>query len=106
MWGLPSHTVTCMLVRSYRTFPPLPAEAGGISLLHFPWGRPRRPLAVILALWSSDFPQMRPFGMHPRLSGLLAKYQISIRSGRASGSFHPRASERDPHNSCVDSQSA
>ena len=38
---------------------------GGISLLHFPWGRPRRPLAVILALWSSDFPQTRPFGTAP-----------------------------------------
>ena len=49
-------------------------HAGGISLLHFPWGRPRRPLAVILALWSSDFPQMRPFGVHPQLSGLLAKF--------------------------------
>ena len=49
-------------------------KSGGISLLHFPWGRPRRPLAVILALWSSDFPQMRPFGVHPQLSGLLAKF--------------------------------
>lgn len=52
----------------------LTCNAGGISLLHFPWGRPRRPLAVILALWSSDFPQMRPFGVHPQLSGLLAKF--------------------------------
>ena len=33
----------------------------GISLLHFPWGRPRRPLAVIPALWSSDFPQTPTF---------------------------------------------
>ena len=31
MWGLPSHTVTCMLVRSYRTFPPLPVYTGGLS---------------------------------------------------------------------------
>ena len=52
----------------------LTRQACGISLLHFPWGRPRRPLAVILALWSSDFPQMRPFGVHPQLSGLLAKF--------------------------------
>ena len=37
-------------------------KAGGISLLHFPWGHPRRPLAVILALWSPDFPRVRPFG--------------------------------------------
>ena len=30
--------------------------------MHFPWGHPRRPLAVILALWSPDFPRVRPFG--------------------------------------------
>ena len=29
---------------------------GGISLLHFSWGRPRRVLPVILALRSPDFP--------------------------------------------------
>ena len=28
-WGLPSRPVTRPLVRSYRTVPPLPAEAGG-----------------------------------------------------------------------------
>jgi hypothetical protein len=31
MWGLPSRTVTCTLVRSYRTFPPLPVYTGGLS---------------------------------------------------------------------------
>lgn len=31
MWGLPSRTVTCTLVRSYRTFPPLPTFVGGLS---------------------------------------------------------------------------
>lgn len=40
--------------------------------MHFPWGRPRRPLAVILALWSSDFPRIGPFGHYPRLFSLLA----------------------------------
>ena len=30
--------------------------AGGCFLLHFPWGHPRQPLAVILALRSPDFP--------------------------------------------------
>ena len=33
--------------------------AGGCFLLHFPWGHPRQPLAVILALWSPDFPHAR-----------------------------------------------
>ena len=34
---------------------------GGNFLLHYPWGRPRRPLAVIFALWSSDFPRIVAF---------------------------------------------
>ena len=34
---------------------------GGISLLHFSWGRPRRVLPVILALRSPDFPHRRAF---------------------------------------------
>lgn len=51
----------------------LTCNAGGISLLHFPWGRPRRPLAVILALWSPDFPRVKPFGFHPQLFSPLAK---------------------------------
>lgn len=49
-------------------FPPLPARvrltrpfAGGISLLPFSWGRPRRVLPVILALWSPDFPHATAF---------------------------------------------
>ena len=38
------------LVRSYRTFPPFPAQnAGSLFLLHYPWGHPRLPLAVFLA---------------------------------------------------------
>ena len=70
-------------VSSYLAFPPLPRReneapqlhrepdrftlflpkkgCGGISLLHFSWGRPRRVLPVILALWSPDFPHTRAF---------------------------------------------
>ena len=33
----------------------LTCNAGGISLLHFPWGRPRRPLAVILLCEARTF---------------------------------------------------
>ncbi len=33
-WGLPSQPVTRLLVRSYRTFAPLPDCSGGISLWH------------------------------------------------------------------------
>jgi hypothetical protein len=32
------------------------------SLWHFPWGRPRRPLAGAVFPWSPDFPHMPPFG--------------------------------------------
>ena len=35
---------------------------GGIFLLHFSWGHPRRALPVILALWSPDFPHGRRVG--------------------------------------------
>ncbi len=31
-------------------------------LLHFPWGRPRRPLTGTVSPWSPDFPHPRPFG--------------------------------------------
>ena len=46
--------------------------AGGLFLLHFSWGRPRRVLPVIPALRSPDFPHGRPFGLAARLSSLLA----------------------------------
>ena len=39
----------------------LTVKYGGYFLLHYPWGRPRRPLAVIIALWSSDFPRIVAF---------------------------------------------
>ena len=31
-------------------------------LWHFPWGRPRRPLAGTVFPWSPDFPHPQPFG--------------------------------------------
>src|SRR5690606_22921574 len=51
------------------TLAPIPAEALAVavsSLWHFPWGRPRRPLAATLLPWSPDFPppvtRQRPSG--------------------------------------------
>jgi len=32
-------------------------------LWHFPWGRPRRPLAGTVSPWSPDFPHAQPFGI-------------------------------------------
>src|SRR5215813_11965078 len=46
-------------VRSYRTVSPLPLRVPAravSSLWHFPWGRPRRPLAATVDPWSPDFP--------------------------------------------------
>ncbi len=63
-------------VSSYLAFPPLPEKSGGISLLHYPWGRPRRRLAVILALGSSDFPQTDRFQFRPQPSSLLTHHCI------------------------------
>ena len=48
-WGLPCRSVTRGAVRSYRTVSPLPFELPRPAvcfLWHFPWGRPRWPLAA------------------------------------------------------------
>ena len=60
----PASAVTGAAVRSYRTISPLPDAGtgkpgrvvGGMFLWHFPWGRPRRPLAATAHPWSPDFP--------------------------------------------------
>ena len=52
----------------------LTGKAGGNFLLHYPSGRPRRPLTAIPALWSSDCPQAEPFGYRPRLFSLLTYF--------------------------------
>ena len=46
--------------------------------MHLSWGHPRRALPVILALWSPDFPHLGPFGLHPRLSNLVAEILYSM----------------------------
>ena len=53
--------VASRAVRSYRTLSPLPDSSEELPsavcfLLHFPWGRPRRPLAATVFPWSPDFP--------------------------------------------------
>ena len=53
----PAFAVTGEAVRSYRTLSPLPRQAVAVCFLwHFPWGRPRRPLAGTVFPWSPDFP--------------------------------------------------
>jgi hypothetical protein len=59
----PAISVTRDAVRSYRTISPLPsgltkkaARLAVCFLWHFPWGRPRRPLAATVFSGSPDFP--------------------------------------------------
>ncbi len=47
--------VTGTAVVSYTAFPPLPALAGGLFLLHFPWSRLRRTLSGILPCEARTF---------------------------------------------------
>ena len=61
----PAAPVTGGAVRSCRSVSPLPAGRGRLLaravcfLWHFPWGRPRRPLAGTVFPWSPDFPPPR-----------------------------------------------
>ena len=71
-------SVASCAVRSYRTLSPLPAQypcecaQAVCSLLHCPWGCPRRPLTGILVMWSPDFPRARPKA-RPQLPDPLAR---------------------------------
>ena len=47
-WGLHGRRIAAAPVRSYRTISPLPAETGGMFLLHFPSPRDAPPLAGTL----------------------------------------------------------
>ena len=53
-------------VSSYLAFPSLPSIDGGLFLLHFPGGRPRRTLSVILPCDARTFLTVIPFGTIPR----------------------------------------
>ena len=77
----PAAPVARGAVRSCRTVSPLPAGrvaalARAVCFLwHFPWGRPRRPLAGTVFPWSPDFPLPDPRGKpgdKQRPSGRLA----------------------------------
>ena len=62
--GLHRGRVARPRVSSYLTFPPLHMQSTcGISLLHFPWGRPRRALPGILPCAARTF--LTPFGARP-----------------------------------------
>src|SRR5262249_52139157 len=72
VWGLPSRFVTGSLVRSYRTFSPLPRKSQAVCFLcHFPsFTGPR--ITRHLTLRISDFPR----GFPPAIPHLPANLQI------------------------------
>ena len=81
-WGLPSQPVSRLLVRSYRTVASLPDPFArpsavyisvALSLGLLPPDVIRHP-----ALWSSDFPPVRPFGTAPAIAQLTSRHEFSI----------------------------
>ena len=80
-WGLPSQPVSRLLVRSYRTVASLPVRkkppsavymSVALSLGLLPPDVIRHP-----ALWSSDFPPVRPFGTAPAIAQLTFRHEFS-----------------------------
>ena len=72
-------------------FHPYPEFWAVRSLWHFPWGRPRRPLAGAVFPWSPDFPHCPPFGRWTmRPPGQLAPPLNGVRIKKARKSSETR----------------
>lgn len=78
-WGLPCRS--CCQSRGGLLLHPFTLAAAFAAavcfLWHFPWGRPRRPLAGTVSPWSPDFPHPQPFGSCGR--GRPASWQARIK---------------------------
>ena len=96
-WGLHRGRVARPRVSSYLTFPPLHMPEGicGISLLHFPWGHPRRALPGTLPCAARTF--LTPFGARPpgnlTNAGIIAHSRIFVNGGNVWG-LHPHTPAR------------
>ena len=91
-WGLPSQSVTWLLVSSYLTISPLPGtlclEAGRYVSVALSLRLPSLVVNQHSALWSSDFPRTL---MDPRLSVLLKPaYLIEYHTRARAFLFPPR----------------
>ena len=80
-------TVAGHAVRSYRTVSPLPLSARRRTeavcfLWHFPWGCPRRPLAVTVPSRSPDFPP-------PGVAGAMATFRVRHRHNNPAAAVRP-----------------
>jgi hypothetical protein len=83
--GLPSQHLSVLLVRSYRTFAPLPRKRGGIFLWHYPHDRSHWALpSKFWPLGCPDFPQrLTPKRQLPQLPRwlFLSEYSQHWRHG-------------------------
>jgi len=82
-WGLPCRS--CCQSRGGllpHPFTLAAAEAAAVCFLwHFPWGRPRRPLAGTVSPWSPDFPHPQSFDLsRVRPPGQLASAYKGVRA--------------------------
>lgn len=68
-WGLPSHAVTSMLVRSYRTVSAFLPKEESSFLWHYPSGRPAQPLTGILPFEARTF--LTVYGAVARLTPMV-----------------------------------
>ena len=95
-WGLHRGQVAMPRVSSYLAFPPLHACACGISLLHFPWGRPRRVLPGTLPCGALTF--LTHYGARPPSNltnvSIIASRQTACQYPPMSSSCPPRTSFR------------
>ena len=71
-------SVTSQAVVSYTAFPPLPAKAGGLFLLHFPGSHLHRTLSGILPCEARTFLTCCLSALQPRSSVLLTLYNITL----------------------------
>ena len=104
--GLHRGQVAMPRVSSYLTFPPLHLPNGtcGISLLHFPWGRPRRVLPGTLPYAARTF--LTPSGARPPGSltnaGIIARLPVLVNDGSAQSRKAVHGQRRfDPADECV-----
>ena len=101
-WGLPCRPVARLAVRSYRTISPLPAEAGGIFLLHFPSARAAQALPGTVPCGARTFLGIRTHRNGPmtRLSGRLRRcvfYGFAVEYPKVCcANFEPRSVAPNP----------
>ena len=92
----PAASVTGRAVGSYPTVSPLPGKRtcpAVCFLWHFPWGRPRRPLAGTVSPWSPDFPHpLRSAAIQP--SDLRRLTRARLRAGQAGRPAAARSRDR------------